>query len=122
MFEKLKKRRGFPVDGLDGVFIRLLTQGEKPRLKIMRALPPEQCGEYTAEDLHNALSLGFILVSNIDGEQCITPKPEEADVDFAKRVIKELADVGDYELKLIGEAFGKLCKGERVPLDNIAKN
>jgi len=109
MFEKLKKRRCYPVPGLDGVFVRLFTQGEKPRFN---ALDGEAKGQYL---------FGTVLV-NEDGSQCCPRIEGETEADWLARVETEMSDVDDGVLLLIRDAVNTLIKGEQVPVEDIVKN
>lgn len=109
MFEKLKKRRAFPVDGIEDTFVRLLTQGEKPRFNQLNG------------DAKGAFLFGTCLV-NADGTQCCPREEGEEEAAWLKRVEEALSDVDDGVLFLIRDTLQKLMTGETVPVEDIAKN
>ncbi len=109
MFEKLKKRRAFPVDGREGEFVRLLTKDEKKAFTAMR-------GDAKAWYL-----FGKVIVEQ-DGSQVCPQTEGESDEAFATRVCEAMGDVDDGVLLQIRQSFDKLMRGESVPLDNLAKN
>lgn len=109
MFDKLKKRRAYPVDGVDDTYVRLLTQDEKPRLSKLDGDPK------------GYFLFGKIIVHQ-DGSQVCPQHEGESDEDFSNRVAVEMADVDDGVLMLVRDAFKKLQAGERIPVDDIAKN
>lgn len=109
MFEALKKRRAWPVADLQGVYIRLLTQGEKPRLNTF-------AGDKTF------LAMGMILC-DAEGNPSVPQEPGESDEAFAKRVQEAMVDVDDSMLQRIGDEFTRLqTRGEKVDEEAIAKN
>lgn len=109
MFDKLKKRRAYPVKGLEDTFVRLFTQGEKPRF------------EKLAGDPKGWFMFGTLLV-NADGTQCCPQSEGEDDTAFSARVESAMADVDDGVLMLIRDAILTLQKGEAVPIEDIVKN
>lgn len=135
MLEKLKKRRAFPVASLDGVYVRLLTQGEKPRankvFKTSSALLTKHDGETDGEFAVRSGSFGenaktwFVMglvTCDETGAPAFTQAEGETDDAFAARVEAESVDVDDFVLQEIGSAFAKLSSGERVPIENLVKN
>lgn len=110
MFDKLKKRRAFPVDGIEGGFIRLFTQGEKTRFNALEGDPK------------GAFLFGCCLV-NADGTQCCPREENEEESAWLKRVEEGLSDVDDGVLLLIRDTLHNLMKkGEPVAVEDIAKN
>lgn len=109
MFDKLKKRRAYPVKGLEDTFVRLFTQGEKPRFNALTG------------DTKGWFMFGTVLV-NADGTQVCPQTEGESDTDFAARVETAMADVDDGVLFLIRDAIETMQKGEAVPVEDIVKN
>ncbi len=109
MFDKLKKRRAYPVAGVEDTFVRLLTADEKKRLKDLDG------------DAKGWFYFGKILVK-ANGDQESPQTEGETDTDFIARMEAELADVDDGVLMLVRDAFAALSKGESIPVEDIAKN
>lgn len=110
LFEKLKKRRAYPVQNLDGVFVRLLTQGEKTHV-----------ATFEDQDQRGYFLLGKILC-NEDGSQDLTQAEGEKDLEFAERVRVSMVDVDDGTISDIVDTYQKLTRGERIPIETIIKN
>lgn len=145
ILDKLKKRLAYPVEGLEGVFVRLLTIGEKAeqlavnqadrrefaRLKQLLENSPDDVESREALERLDALgtshffSLGLIL-SNEDGSAAIPRNDGETPADYAARVSATLTDVDELTFKKIGQAYADLVKnGEPKTvkqLETIAKN
>lgn len=109
MFDKLKKRNCYAVEGLDGVFIRLLRQGEKKTF-----------GELTG-DAKGWFFFGTVLVESNGDQSCPRNEGESTEA-FIARVAEAMDDVDDGVLLLVRQAYEKLMRGEQVPLETIAKN
>lgn len=110
LFEKLKKRRAFPVKEIDGVFIRLLTQGEKPR-----------ADAFTDSAQKAWFILGKCLCDQA-GQPCDVQRDNESDNEFASRIRDAFVDVDDGVLFPVLETLKRLSSGELPPLETIAKN
>lgn len=145
ILDKLKKRLAYPVQGLEGVFVRLLTIGEKAeqlavnqadrreqkRLQQMLATNPDDVESREALERLDAIgtshffSLGLIL-SNADGTAVIPRSDGESAADYAAKVSGALTDVDEITMKKIGQAYADLVKnGEPQTvkqLETIAKN
>lgn len=112
MFDKLKKRRCYPVPGLDGVFIRLLNGAEQSRLRKIAVEHPE---------LINDFARAVMLVRE-DGAAEFPQTEGETDADYAARFATEAAGFDAESEKAMEEAYGKLSKASAVPVEDIAKN
>lgn len=148
VIEKLRKRRHYPVEGLDGVYVRLLTLGEKAEqlqvnqkdrrkrdslVKALESATTEDAVADAREDLerHDALgishffTLGLILVDET-GAAVVPRAPDELASHYAARVSHALGDADELSLKLIGQAYADLVKsGEARTLKQLeaaAKN
>lgn len=152
MFEKLKLRRAFPVEGLEGVFVRLLDQGQKDRqlkmkhandarrAQLMKAVEsasddekPQAVREiesFENEGLFNYFTLGLIIVNSDGVQECPQIEGEDNET-YARRVRAAMvaAEVDDAALALIGKAYKHLqTRGDIDPekvsdqVSAIAKN
>lgn len=110
LLHRANKRKCYPVDGLDGVFVRSMTSGEIGRMNLLE------------KELKTPFVMGCCLVTS-EGKPETTKRidPPESDVDFSKRVLEELeeADVDTETLALVSKSIGKIGK---VPIEDTAKN
>ena len=114
MFDSIKKRRALPVPGLDGVYVRLLTYGERKRAL---ALEEGKRGNFV---------IGKCMVNQEGAEEC-PQKPDEKDEAFADRVEVELQDVDPGLVDIVGAEYQRLVKQGGAPMtqeaaEGIAKN
>lgn len=148
MFDNLKKRRAFKVEGLEGVHIRLLDQGQKVRQLAFHQVANDHrsvfrqrieaataTGDAAAanearkmletfeqDGLLNYFTLGLIVCDSNGTAEC-TQHKSESDQEFALRVRAAMVEVDDYTMRMIGEAYTKLkTNGEKIDAEAIAKN
>lgn len=109
LLDKYKKRAAYPIDLGDGDlgYVRALTFGEIERLNAL------------AKEFKTPFVMGCAMVDN-KGQGLFNQPPDQADVDFAAAVRKELADVSTETIAKLSEGIGRI--GKAPDQETVLKN